>query len=964
MPELLIVILQLFAVSLIPVGLATVLMALFLWTPLKKMPKIYKTILVSVLFAGSSILGSVLGVPIEYTNVAGNIASSSINVRDASPIIAGLMFGGPAGIISGAISAIYRFTSVYWSGKGAETQIACSVATLMAGIFTALVRKFIFNNHHGKWYYGFFLGVLVEDFHMLLVFITHMNDVTTAYDIVRSCAIPMIVTNSLATMFALIIASIMNKEKLIDKGKVLKLSTKIQFSLIASLIVAYSAVAVFSYFSLSDVIKNDTKNSIQMAINDVKNQVDTDLYFSMKSLAVDTCKAAVEKDIKDGTNLWNTIEDLENKGLSDINIVGTDNIVYYCSNHDNYLANWSENEFAVLNTKDYEFLVTPLTDEPVGEHGRERSAGAKITQPNGESIGYVQFTLFEEPYFNLLGSELKTVCNFRHINKNGFIVITNSNGVVISSAVDSKIQDIVDLKQLKVNQSGEYTLKRTSSTGEIVQYKYYTYAYVINGYYVAGFADTDEADLPLKISFMAISLLEVFVFMVLYVVLLIVIKKVAVDKIQNISGGLQKISAGDLNVKINVRNVLEFDNLSNDINKTVDTLKSYSEREKEKIAEELKFAKNIQHSVLPSVFPLNDKYEIYASMSTAKEVGGDFYDFYYIDHEHLVIQIADVSGKGIPAAMFMMQAKSIIKSLVESGMPIDEAYTEANKRLCEGNDAQMFVTAWLGVIDLTTGHVEFVNAGHNPPLISNAEGRLEYLKSKRGFVLAGMDKFKYTKQSFDIRPGDKIYLYTDGVTEAMNKAKELYGEERLHIVADAHRLMTAEKFCQSIDEDLKNFVQGAEQSDDITMLCFQLNGKESDKIIVTEAKVENIPAITEFVDNVLDSLECSIKAKMQIDVAIDEIVSNVCYYAYKPGQIGKVKVVIDYIEKEEMVSLMFEDRGVQYNPLEKADPNTNASIEEREIGGLGIFIVKKTMDSVTYDNVNGHNVLTLKKKIK
>lgn len=352
-------------------------------------------------------------------------------------------------------------------------------------------------------------------------------------------------------------------------------------------------------------------------------------------------------------------------------------------------------------------------------------------------------------------------------------------------------------------------------------------------------------------------------------------------------------------------------------------------------------------------------------MITAKAVGGDFYDFYYVGQNRMAILIADVSGKGIPAAMFMMKSKTIIKGLMESGMPVNIAATEANKKLCEGNDENMFVTAWIAVINIKTGHVDYVNAGHNPPLIRKDNGKFEYLKAKNGFVFGGLDGFKYEKQSFDLKPGDKIYLYTDGVTEATDKNKELYGESRLLETINDLSEKTPKDLCKGILSSVNTFVGDAEQADDITMLCFQLIDQEKENSRVFEAKIENGEAVIAYVEKYLLEENCNLKAQMQINVAIDEIFSNICNYAYKGGEDGNnVRISVSFDPTKENVSISFEDRGIPYNPLEKEDPNVESSLEDRQIGGLGIYIVKQTMDDVSYENDNGHNILKITKFIK
>lgn len=277
---------------------------------------------------------------------------------------------------------------------------------------------------------------------------------------------------------------------------------------------------------------------------------------------------------------------------------------------------------------------------------------------------------------------------------------------------------------------------------------------------------------------------------------------------------------------MDVRSNEEFASLSDDINATVVTLKGYIAEAAARIDKELEFAKAIQHSSLPSVFPPypNRKdFDIYASMDTAKEVGGDFYDFYLLNEHELAFLVADVSGKGIPAAMFMMKAKTLIKGLAESGKDVAEVFTQANEKLCEGNTENMFVTAWMGVLDLRDGHLTFANAGHNPPVIKTGEGQFEYLKSRAGFVLAGMEGIRYRKQELWLKQGDMIYLYTDGVTEAQPETGELFGEDRLVQCLNAHMALNVQEICEKVKKEVDEFAGEVDAFDDITMLMVKVN---------------------------------------------------------------------------------------------------------------------------------------------
>ena len=243
--------------------------------------------------------------------------------------------------------------------------------------------------------------------------------------------------------------------------------------------------------------------------------------------------------------------------------------------------------------------------------------------------------------------------------------------------------------------------------------------------------------------------------------------------------------------------------------------------EKERIGAELNVATQIQADMLPRIFPAfpeRREFDIYATMDPAKEVGGDFYDFFLVDEDHLAVVIADVSGKGVPAALFMVIAKTLIKNHAQNRDTPGAVFTQTNEQLCEGNDAGLFVTAWMGVLEISTGQFVYVNAGHNPPLLKRAGGQFEWLKSRPGFVLAGMEGIRYRENTLQLEPGDELYLYTDGVTEATNSSQELFGEERLQAALNEEPDLPVHKLLPKIKGCIDAFVGEAEQFDDITML--------------------------------------------------------------------------------------------------------------------------------------------------
>ena len=243
--------------------------------------------------------------------------------------------------------------------------------------------------------------------------------------------------------------------------------------------------------------------------------------------------------------------------------------------------------------------------------------------------------------------------------------------------------------------------------------------------------------------------------------------------------------------------------------------------EKERINAELSLASDIQAHMLPCIFPPfpdRSEFDIYATMTPAREAGGELYDFFMTDESHIAVVIADVSGKGVPAALFMVIAKTLIKNYAQTGMTPAEVFTTVNKTLCDGNDAGLFVTAWMGVLDLKSGKLTYVNAGHNPPMLKQGDGDFEYLKSPAGFVLAGLETIKYKQKELFLEPGNRLLLYTDGITEATDSNNALYGEERLKSFMNSHQSLKPDEMLRGIKTDIDGFVGEASQFDDMTML--------------------------------------------------------------------------------------------------------------------------------------------------
>lgn len=385
------------------------------------------------------------------------------------------------------------------------------------------------------------------------------------------------------------------------------------------------------------------------------------------------------------------------------------------------------------------------------------------------------------------------------------------------------------------------------------------------------------------------------------------------------------------------------------------------EQMRSQIAAEMETAKGIQSSALPSVFPPYPhelRMDVFARMDTANEVGGDFYDFYFVGPGRIAYLVADVSGKGVPAAMFMMKAKTIIKGCVTSMANFSDAMTEANARLFEDNEAGMFVTCWIGVLDLKTGVLEYVNCGHNPPYLLRKGGGLEPLKDVSGLFLGAMDDVRYRRFEVRMNPGDRLFLYTDGVTEATNSERHMFGEERLE-KALAEGPYNPVELCGSLKRTVDAFAGAEPQFDDITMLALVYRGNPEAVSKTFPAKREMLPEVSGFVEGRLEACGCPDSVRSSLLIAVDEIGSNIASYSGSP----EMDVTFELAANPPVVRLTFADSGTPWDPLAHPDPDVSLAAEDRKIGGLGILVVKKLMDDVRYERRGGKNVLLLRKNL-
>ena len=608
-----------------------------------------------------------------------------------------------------------------------------------------------------------------------------------------------------------------------EKKKKRRISETFAQWLLLALSLALVVATVFIYILQTRMSENNTEQLLRLNIEDVKQDIID---------ASDANILELSHTIADELNASKRVptnDDLEWKrfkyGLSEINVIDENGIIVATTYPDfmnfDMRSGAQSGEFMVLLDGKTEYVQSY---QPVSFDASISMKYAGVVLDKG---GFVQVGYDAKRFQRDIDQEVIGVTRNRHVGEGGSLIICDENWKIVSDRHDVEGQ-LLETIGLTVDTDKIANGERfTATVYGVPSYCMYQYS---EGYYIISVLPKSEAVLSRNVSVGVTITMMVVIFMALFGIIYYLLKRQIVDNIRKINGSLAEITGGNLDTTVDVHSNEEFASLSDDINTTVNALKHHIEEAAARIDQELEFARSIQLSALNTVFPPyphRKDFDIYARMDTAKEVGGDFYDFYLLNEDTLGILIADVSGKGIPAAMMMMQAKTLISSLANSGINVDEVFTRANDTLCEHNDANMFVTAWMGILNLKTGLMTYVNAGHNPPLMRRNDGQFAYLKSPADFVLAGWEGFQYRRQELQLAPGDQLYLYTDGVTEATDLQEALFGEEKLLAALNEYEGNEPQAMCDKVKQDVDRFVGEAPQFDDITMLSLTYKGGAS-----------------------------------------------------------------------------------------------------------------------------------------
>ncbi len=635
--------------------------------------------------------------------------------------------------------------------------------------------------------------------------------------------------------------------------------------------------------------------------------------------------------------------------MSEGNVVDESGVIIYSTNPDFIGYHMDQGE----QSRDFLILLDGQTQAFAQEYG-EIALGGTSRKYAGLSLpwdGFLQVGYDEEMFSLCLDYLMAGVTSNRHVGETGFVFIIREDGEIVSGEEDR------GGKALESGPPWPDAQGQGSFSLPVYGKGHCCLCDRSEGYYILAALPWREVFVNRDASLYLTAVSGALVFAAVFLLISRLVRTHIVKSIQETGHALEQITEGDLDVTVEVGGCQEFTLLSQGINATVARLKAYIAEAAARLSQELEYAKAIQRSALPRVFPPyphRREFGLFASMRAAKEVGGDFYDFTLLDENRLAFLIADVSDKGIPAAMFMMTVKTLLRGLAESGLPPEAVFTQANQRLCADNDTGMFVTAWMGVLELDSGRVRYANAAHNPPVLLGAGGKAQLVRGRPGFVLGGLPGTVYRPQELSLSLGDALFLYTDGVTEAANGALDLFGTPRLLQVLEEKGGESCQAICEAVQARVDAFAGSAPQADDMTMLALAFHGLTSaGKSLRLPADLSALEEAEAFVGKALG--DAPPKALAQLGVAVDEVFSNIARYS------GASAVEIGCEASQGSCQLWFLDDGVPYDPTTQPEPDTGIPAEEREPGGLGILIVRRTMDRVEYCREAGRNRLTLEK---
>ena len=769
------------------------------------------------------IVGVVFGViAIVGTEASVSVDGAVMSASDAAPLAAGLFFGGPAGIIAGFIGGIERMLSTLW-GTGAATWVTGTLSLVFAGVFAAALRKYVFSYHIPMLAFAFATGVVTEVVHLTLALVVSFSDLTWTFAVLQTCTLPMVLCVGISTMLSSMALHLLGNQPLITPPGQRNVVRILHSRMLIAIAAAFLITMAFTAIVQTNRSHADTVDLLNQSIADVEE----DIIDASDANLLDLTKraAAAIPTVADATSddCMRIATDLD---VAEINVVDSHGIIVASTEPDFIgfdMASGEQSEafLPLLPRGGQTQLVQAYQPIAYDASTSRKYAGVSIVG------GFVQVGYDAQNFTDDLAAQVDSSVKNRHVGQTGAFVVVDGEGAVISTHEGVEVQ-AADRLAADAEAVGAGQLFTTTFDGE----KCYATYQEVEGYRIIALLPAEEANASRDSTLLIVAYMEVLVFAALFLVIHAVLKLVVVRGIRRMTGQLKEITKGDLNVEVDVHEATEFTSLSNDINLTVGALKASLAT----VQADLDMAAEIQANVLPTitrVISSREEFELFSSMEPAKEVGGDFYDFFMIDDDHLGLVVADVSGKGVPAALFMMLSKTVIKMEALSNLDPAAVLLRANADLSEKNDDDMFTTAWLGVLEISTGTLTYADAGHEK-LAFYRDGTWELPRKPNGAVaLAAFtqedyqnvpEKYRFRNHVVKLQPGDAIFQYTDGVTEATDADEGLFGEERLIGALNDAPSTSPGEYLPFVRERIAGFVKDAPQFDDITMLGLRYLG--------------------------------------------------------------------------------------------------------------------------------------------
>lgn len=586
-------------------------------------------------------------------------------------------------------------------------------------------------------------------------------------------------------------------------------------SLIGFIVVQAAYRRYYSYNLVEDSVRDAYKHIAESFLSFEKRDLH-DLVDMIESSLPDYEEDEIDEMLRRGVEMNHAV-------FSELNIINDRGIIAHSSNPDNIRCDMHSDgqsaEFLCLlsGTDFYSQDLQGITNyDGVIIH--------RYGAPFQRRDGFLQVGVSRGVYDRLMLEYAKETARNRNIGLNGFLIISDKDGSIIGSTNDMFEGESFPYVDILPENIGDMSTAKIRLSGQ----DYYSAALTEESFCIIGCYPFKEARSAGMIDVLMVLIMNAVISVFIFKALSRVLQREVVGGVESLNGSLSKITNGDLNEKANFRESLEFNELSDGVNYTVDRLKQLIKEAEERIDAELALAAKIQTSFIPHKFPAfpgREEFELFAEMVPAKEVGGDFYDYFLIDDDHLALVMADVSGKGIPAAMFMVMAKDKIHhSTMKYCTDVAAAITDVNLELVKENDAGLFVTVWLGVVTLSTGHVDYVDAGHEYPAICRAGGKFTVDEDVHSGPVAALKKMAFDAGSFDLGPGDVLYLYTDGVTEANDPDGEMFRADKMIDALNIDPGAPAEEIDANVRRAIGEFVKDAPQFDDTTSLIFRYKG--------------------------------------------------------------------------------------------------------------------------------------------